>query len=267
MKISIITPCYNSEKTIKRTIDSVVTQKCDSFDLEYIIVDGVSTDSTLNIIKEYSDKYPFIRYISEKDDSMTEALNKGMKMATGDVVASINADDTYLPGTLGRVAEEYKTKKIDILLVNTYIIRDGGNVKSHNTPKFFSPFLSSLVECPFPECAIFFRKGCVENLNFFNEKYKYTQDLELYIRLYENGYRFRYANIDGSCFFVSDTNYSSVISDKMCEEVCDYIRWRKLYKYIATSFISKILRCVLGLRHYYVFKKFTYQDILTDFWS
>jgi len=264
MKISIITPCRNSENTIERTIQSVVSQAVGEHELEYIIVDGVSTDSTLDIIKDYADKYPFIKYISEKDNSMTEALNKGMRMATGDIVASINADDTYLPDTLIKVIEEYQSKKSDILIINTYIIRDGGYVKSHNTPRYFSPFICSLIECPFPECAIFFRRECVVDLGYFNEEYKYTQDLELYLRQYEAGYSFRYANIDGSCFFVSDTNYSSVIGDKMCEEVCRYIKRKWLYRYIARSQFSKLLKCILRSRHYYVFKKFTYEDILKE---
>lgn len=262
MKISIITPCRNSEKTIKRTIDSVIEQKLIGNELEYIIVDGQSSDNTLAIIKEYALTNKCIKYISEKDNSMTEALNKGMKLATGDVVASINADDTYLPGTLQKVCEEYTKQKGDILMINTYFVRDGGFIKSHNTPKKFSPFICGLMECPFPECAIFFKRNCVTDMGFFNEKIKYTQDLEMYLRQYKAGYKFWYADIDGSCFFVSDTNYSSTISSKMKEEVLTFFEHKWMYNHIATSnILSKLLKASMGYRHYYLIKRIKYNDL------
>lgn len=262
MKISIVTPCRNSEKTIRRTIESVLNQTLVNDELEYIIVDGKSTDSTLSIIQEYAVKNKCIKYISERDNSMTEALNKGMKMATGEIVASINADDTYLPDTLSKVCDKYRKTDTDILMINTYLIREGGDVKSHNTPRKFTPFICSLIECPFPECAIFFKRRCVEELGYFNEDIKYTQDLELYLRQYYKGYKFLYADIDGSCFFVSDTNYSSVLSGKMRDEVCTYIAYPRIYKYISGSQLSKLLKVILRMRHYYVFKQITYNDLI-----
>lgn len=264
MKMSIITPCRNSEKTIRNTIESVITQGINE-DLEYIIVDGISTDKTLEIIKEYAEQYDFIKYISEKDNSMTEALNKGMKMATGDIVASINADDIYLPGTLKQVICEYEKGDFDIQLINTYFVQDTGRVKSHNTPRFFSPFICGLIECPFPECAIFFKRECIVELGYFDENIKYTQDLELYLRQYYKGYKFHYSNIDGSCFFVSDTNYSSTISDKMRAEVCTYIKHKFLYKHISGSQFSKVLKMLMRIRHYYIFKSLDFEKLMKQF--
>ena len=109
MKISLITACYNSAKTIKTAIDSVLSQK--GVDIEYIIVDGGSKDGTVDIIKEYSTRSTRLndvnsslhvstcstrltfKWISEKDRGMYDAINKGIKMATGDVVGILNADD------------------------------------------------------------------------------------------------------------------------------------------------------------------------------
>ena len=90
MKISIITPSYNQAEFIKRTIQSVLSQNYKNF--EYIIVDGGSTDETLSILKKYGNK---IRWISEKDNGQSDAINKGLKMATGKIVAYLNSDDTY----------------------------------------------------------------------------------------------------------------------------------------------------------------------------
>ena len=96
LKISIITPCFNMEKYIEGTIQSVLNQNYPN--LEYIIIDGNSTDRTLEIVRKYEDR--ITKIISEPDNGMYDAINKGLKMATGDIMAYINADDQYLPGAL-----------------------------------------------------------------------------------------------------------------------------------------------------------------------
>lgn len=94
MKLSIITVTYNSEKTLRDTIESVLSQTYT--DYEYIIVDGASKDNTINIVKEYEPKFEGrMRWISEPDKGIYDAMNKGIKMSTGDVVGIINSDDFY----------------------------------------------------------------------------------------------------------------------------------------------------------------------------
>jgi len=115
MKISVVTPCYNAEKYIEETIISVLGQQGD-FEIEYIIMDGGSTDNTLSIVRNYKDltesgslpircnKVTFM-YISEKDEGMYDALAKGFRLVTGDVVAYVNSDDFYLPNAFSTVTE------------------------------------------------------------------------------------------------------------------------------------------------------------------
>src|SRR3989344_4228254 len=114
MKFSIITPVYNGEKHIDKTIESVLSQKGD-FEIEYIIVDGASTDKTIDIIKSYVDRinigqYPLsckkvtLQWFSENDQGMYDAIEKGFARSTGDVMAYINADDIYLPQAFATVA-------------------------------------------------------------------------------------------------------------------------------------------------------------------
>ena len=115
MKISVVTPCYNAEKYIEETIISVLGQRGD-FEIEYIIMDGGSTDNTLSIVRNYKDwtesgslpircnKVTFM-YISEKDEGMYDALAKGFRLVTGDVVAYVNSDDFYLPNAFSTVTE------------------------------------------------------------------------------------------------------------------------------------------------------------------
>ena len=105
MKISLITACYNSAKTIKTAIESVLSQK--GVEIEYIIVDGGSNDGTVDIIKEFaarpvrpaSPSCPVIKWMSERDRGMYDAINKGIKMATGDVIGILNADDVLATET------------------------------------------------------------------------------------------------------------------------------------------------------------------------
>lgn len=92
MKVSIITVCYNSQATIENTIKSVISQT--HSDIEYIIVDGKSGDNTLEIVNKYQDK--IAKVISEPDQGIYDAMNKGIKVATGDIVGILNSDDYYV---------------------------------------------------------------------------------------------------------------------------------------------------------------------------
>lgn len=262
MKISIITPCFNSEKTIERTIQSVVNQKTE-YDIEYIIIDGKSADCTCDIIKDYAERYPCIKWISEKDNSMTEALNKGMKRATGKIIASLNADDMYLPGIIQKIGDIFATDdKMKVCMVNNYFAdADTKRILSKNKPRFFAPMICGFIECPFPECGIFYSNECLQRVGYFNEEIKYTQDLEFYLRLISAGYKFRYRNVDASIFFRSSENYSSVVSDQMDLEVCSYFKYKKLYSIFSHSFISKVLKIILGIRKYY-FRNMTLEEVL-----
>jgi len=105
-RVSIVIPSYNKGKYIKETLQSIVDQKYPN--LEVIIQDGGSTDSSLNIIKHYSEKHDYIKWESKKDKGQVDAINKGLKKATGDVLTFINADDVYEKDALINVAEAYK---------------------------------------------------------------------------------------------------------------------------------------------------------------
>ena len=106
LKLSIITPSFNQGVFIKETIDSILSQGYAQ--LEYIVVDGGSTDNTVEILKSYGDK---IKWVSEKDNGQADAINKGLKMATGDIVAFINSDDYYLPNALHAVNDFFSESK------------------------------------------------------------------------------------------------------------------------------------------------------------
>ena len=113
-KISIITPVFNAQDTIAQTIKSVLSQ--DYANIEYIIVDGQSTDNTLSIINKLKDERTTV--ISEKDNGIYDAMNKGISRATGEITGIINADDYYLPGALKTVANTFLETNADIVYGN-----------------------------------------------------------------------------------------------------------------------------------------------------
>ena len=108
-KISIVIPSFNQGKFIEETILSVINQKYPN--LELIIIDGLSKDNTLEIVKKYSESIHY--FVSEKDNGQAHALNKGFKVASGDICAYLNSDDIYIDNILWKIAEEYKNKKFN----------------------------------------------------------------------------------------------------------------------------------------------------------
>lgn len=142
MKISIITVTYNSEKSINRTLESIVSQKVAPY--EYIIIDGLSTDKTVQIAEQYREKFAKkqINYFiySEVDKGIYDAMNKGIRLATGDYVAMLNSDDWYEPTTIETVQKTYRREKFDIAYGSIGYIGKKGKilVKRSRLDKFIS---------------------------------------------------------------------------------------------------------------------------------
>lgn len=135
LKISVITVCYNAESTIERCIQSVVTQSFKN--VEYIIIDGRSTDNTLQIIHKYQQDIQFL--LSEPDKGIYDAMNKGIKMATGDVIGMLNADDLFADDdVLSAVAESFSLQNAEILYGDlNYINPQGGVIRKWRSGKYF----------------------------------------------------------------------------------------------------------------------------------
>ena len=130
MLVSIITVCYNSEKTIRKTLESVLAQTYPK--IEYLIVDGKSTDKTMEIVEEYADKFAqkgyIYRTVSEKDKGIYDAMNKGVRMATGELVGIINSDDWYEPIAVETAVNTYKEEPYDLFYADINLIRGDGSI-------------------------------------------------------------------------------------------------------------------------------------------
>ncbi len=177
-KISIITPSYNQGRFLEKTIKSVINQRYPN--LEYIIIDGGSTDNSLKIIKKY-EKY--LKYwVSEKDRGQTHAINKGLRKATGDILAYLNSDDTLESKTLFKVAKLFTdNKKIKIIYGQGKHIdeKDKFIENYHNGYMDFSKVQSSNDIC---QPALFFKKEILKKIGFFDESLNYAMDYEYWIR-------------------------------------------------------------------------------------
>ena len=184
MKITIITVCVNAEKTIKDTIESVLKQSYKDF--EYIIVDGKSSDDTLKIISKYDDKR--IRLISEKDKGLYDAMNKGIKLATGEIIGTINSDDIL-------ASEDIFQTIIDNFDENTDVIY--ANIKYYNEDfsKVKRDFISGTKEndyfCP-AHPSMYVRKQIYEKIGTYNINYKIAADFDFMVRCNLNNVRYKY---------------------------------------------------------------------------
>lgn len=188
MDFSVVTVCFNSEKTIKETICSVLRQKNVNF--EYIIIDGGSSDSTLDIVKSFND--PRIKFISEKDKGLYDAMNKGINMANGSIVAIINSDDVYVnDSVLDKVKSKMEREHADIVSGHIYYFEDDVDCKERkyqcvnyiNKSQWYSGWQP-------PHPSTFIKLKVYKEIGLYNIKYRISADYDFLFRaLYINDYK------------------------------------------------------------------------------
>lgn len=181
-KISVVTPSFNQGIYIEETIQSVIAQRYPN--VEYIIIDGASTDSTVSILEKYQDHFAY--WVSEKDAGQTEAINKGLSRATGDLVAILNSDDVYLPGALDYVAKQFmndpslRWMTAPGLFFGPGLGTDQADVMITEVPKTKSEWL---VRQTIPHPSTFIRRELLDKHGLFDASYYFTMDYEYWCRL------------------------------------------------------------------------------------
>lgn len=185
MKISIITVSYNSEKTIEDTIKSVLNQDYDNF--EYLIIDGQSKDNTLNIVNKYANDRR-IKLVSEKDNGLYDAMNKGIKLATGDVIATINSDDILYDNHVFSTVVNNCKKDSDILYADVLYCDENLDRTIRN---YISGYNSSDYWCP-AHPSMYVRKEVFEKIGSYNIDYKICADFDFMVRCNKNKLNFTY---------------------------------------------------------------------------
>lgn len=209
-KISIITITYNSEKTLEETIQSVISQGYDN--LEYLIIDGGSTDHTLDIVNKYREHISYL--VSEPDKGISDAFNKGIAAATGEIVGIINSDDLLLPGALNTLSENYDAS-VEVYRGNIIIWDSEKNLKFKSIPSMvFKPELKGVV---INHQATFVTKKAYEKYGVFKVNYRYMMDQDLLIRFYTQGAKFKYIDSEmavSRCGGVTDhTNFKKGLKE------------------------------------------------------
>lgn len=192
MRISVVTPNYNGERFLEETIRSVVSQRADGVELEYIVVDAKSTDRSPEIIQRYSTEINLV--ISEKDTGPANAINKGLGRATGDILCWLNADDKFMPGALKRVAEVMAANPGSALCFGHCPIVDeaGEEIRQGITrfKEFYFPLSSRFtIQCInyISQPAMFFRRTAFEKAGPLREGWKAAWDYDLILRLWRQG--------------------------------------------------------------------------------
>jgi glycosyltransferase involved in cell wall biosynthesis len=181
---TIVTPCLNGAATLQQAIDSVRDQDYPG-EVEHVVVDGGSTDGTLGILESAG-----VRYISEPDRGLSDAVNKGIGMACGEVIGWLNADDVYLPGALARVGEALRSKPEALWATGPCLIMgaDGKEIRAAVT-RYKNLFLrrysyrlhlvQNFVSCP----STFVRREGFDRVGLLDERFKYSMDYDLWLRL------------------------------------------------------------------------------------
>lgn len=222
MKFSIVTPSYNQGEFLAETIESVISQ-AGGFFIDYIIVDGGSTDNSVDIIKHYdtllqkgewgiSCRGITFRWMSENDKGQTDALMKGFRMASGDILAWLNSDDTYLPGTLQTAAAFFRDQPDTGLLYGDahYCDTTGAVIGRYRTDSFDLDTLASFNFICQPSA--FFRRDAFEAVGGLDETLQFAMDFDLWIKIgkrfpcrYLPGYLSSYRLHDASKTIRDDT--------------------------------------------------------------
>lgn len=206
-KISVITITFNSAATLEETILSVTSQ--DYPDLEYVIIDGGSTDGTLDIIRKYQDKIQIV--VSEPDRGISDAFNKGIARATGEIVGIINSDDIMLPAALQKVADLYDPK-VDVYSghILFWDVETGETFPSYPDVAFDTLRLQYNVAHP----ARFIRKDAYERYGLYREDLRYMMDIELLCRFYKQGASFLLVDSPLAKFRIGGTTNDSIYKKK-----------------------------------------------------
>lgn len=186
MKVSIITVCFNAELTIEQTIRSVIEQSYQN--IEYIIIDGKSSDHTLDIIAKYADKIS--KVISEPDKGIYDAMNKGIRNATGDIIGILNSDDWYEKDVIKRVVEAFEKNNSQIVHGDVRFIYGDGSSENTVTDTMNKLWYEMVVRHP----ATFVRREVYQKEGVFDDTFRVAGDYEFILRCYANNVKFYYLN-------------------------------------------------------------------------
>jgi len=236
MRFSIVTPNYNGEKYLARTLDSILLQKNEGIDLELIVVDGMSTDGSVKILEKYAPNIAHL--VIEKDTGPANAINKGFAVASGDIVAWLNADDLYFPGALKRVRQMFERQEgLSLCFGRCPIIdENGAEIRTLITrfKEYFFPLSSQFTfQCInyISQPALFFSREAMVRAGKLREDMVAAWDYEFMLKLWHFG---KGAVIPGGPVAafrwheqsISGQNYKIQFKEELDAVVAELGRWK-----------------------------------------
>lgn len=186
MKISIITVCFNSANTLERTIRSVISQNYT--DLEYIIIDGGSTDGTIDIIEKYKENISL--WISEPDDGIFDAMNKGISKASGEIIGFINSDDYYQDNAFNIVYNSFKDSNCDCVCFDNYVVNENGVTELYDASNYID--IDMYTHMIYFHSAMFAKSSFFNKKDNFNLRYRIAADYDWVLNSMQKGMRLLY---------------------------------------------------------------------------
>ena len=247
--VSIVTIVRNGEKYLERTIQSVINQTYNN--IQYIIIDGISTDGTIDIIKKYANKIDY--WASESDKGISDALNKGIKLSDGELIGILHSDDWYECDTIKRVIKAFLAQQ------DVGVIYGDSRYYQNDKPLFVifpHPNPERIyVEMTYCHAACFVTKKCYEKFGVFNNDFKAAMDYELLLRFYINKVKFYYIHET-----LANTSFGGYSDRREIEALLESRKARlqygllkyevKFWIFFAKKLFQKSIRAILGREHF-----------------
>lgn len=242
-KITVITPSFNQAQYLERTITSILNQGYPN--LEYIVIDGGSTDGSVEIIKRYESKINY--WISEKDHGQSEAINKGLRIATGDWVCWQNSDDIFYPFSFKKISEVIELKPdLDLIIGDINLIDERDHIirsMCYVRPSYKGLLAEGMV---LTNQAAFWKRSLHNDIGFMNENLHYGFDYDWFLRLLEHTSKsFHVPMILGALRYHSETK-TSLNQSKFQDEYNKILNGRSLSKLVKAFYISRRLFLTLA---------------------
>lgn len=257
-KVSIVTTVFNGEKYIEETIKSILNQTYPN--IEYIMIDGGSTDTTISIIEKYKDKISF--FISEKDKGMYDGINKGMNQAHGEICAYLNADDIYEPDAIEIVVKEFIKSNSSLVFGHcTYIDEKGKDLYKYKAVTLPRNLIRWLGRIPFSQQSAFWKKEVYDKIGGFDSNLKYVADSKYFFQICLNK-AYTYSNTSKylAKFRWHNEGFSTAHLNSMAKEgiqmrnELNIYRCNNILNCIKKSFVETIVK-ILNINN--IYKKIT----------
>ena len=249
MKISIITVCFNSEKTLEKTINSVLSQNYKN--IEYIIIDGGSEDSSLKIIDKYKDNITTI--ISEKDNGIYDGINKGIQKATGDVISLIHSNDMFVDeNVISKIVNFFKSNSnFDIILADLAFKKklEDKKITRYYSAKNFRPWMLRIGYSP-PHLSAFFKTDVFKKVGLYKANFRIAGDFDFFVKCFLK-HKIKFNYLEECLIFMSTGGKSGknflsyLISSK---EINQSLKSNNIYSNIFITFLRfpfKLIQFIL----------------------